>query len=403
MNGQKKKIAVVVAATITLLLLGVMYAWSMFRIEIAKVFPDFAASQLSMNFTIAMIAFCLGGFAGGKISGRFSPRVSARVAAVLIFVGYMGVSFMGHFSGAAALAVLYVFYGAFVGFGTGIGYNACVGTVPMWFPQRIGIISGTLLMGFGVGSLVLGLAVEALSPLITVFNVFRIYAVALALALLVVSCFLEKPPAAAKPGAETDDTGSVRPTQMLTRLSFWLYFLWNVIASCSGLLIMNSAANISVFFGAAAGLGLVVSLFNGIGRPVTGAVMDKMGQFKGMLIMNGVLVTAGVMLLVTAFTGSLVTMVIGLLGVGVVYGGGVTISAKVINDLYGPRYYAVNYSLSNFCMIPASFLGPYISGLLQDSSGDYTSTFVMLVAMAVMGFALILLLKMRLKKEQAVK
>lgn len=385
-------------ATVTLLFLGVLYAWSMFRVELSKVFTALTASQLSMNFTIAMTAFCVGGFTGGKLSARYSPKFSARLAAALVFTGYFGVSFMEKLEGGAALALLYVSYGAVAGLGTGIGHNCCVGSVPLWFPERMGLVSGVLLMGFGIGSLVLGLLIESLSAAIGVFNVFRLYAVLLAAALIAVSFFLKEPPLAEK--RKNGSKRGLTPGQMLKRPSFWIYFLWNIIVTSSGLLVMNSAANIAVYFGAAAGLGLVVSVFNGVGRPVTGAVMDRLGQFRGMLMMNGLLVVSALALLATAVSGSVAMMTAGLLGIGIVYGGGATINAKVINVLYGPEHYAVNYSLSNFCMIPASFIGPYISGLLQDRSGGYTSTFVMLAAAATAGLAVNVLLKLRLKREE---
>ena len=236
------------------------------------------------------------------------------------------------------------------------------------------------------------------------FTVFRIYAAAIGGVLLLGSFFLRKPPITASTQSQTDETSdnvrSDTPLQMLACASFWLYFLWNIIMSASGQLILNSAANIAVFFGAAAGLGLVVSIFNGGGRPITGVIVDKLGQFKGMLLINGILIAAGLLLILTARTGSLVTMCIGMFAVGICYGGGVTISTKVIRDLYGPAHYSVNFSLSNCCSIPAAFLGPYISGLLQDrSGGGYTSTFWMLTGMAVLAFVLIFALRLALKLE----
>ena len=75
--------------------LGVIYAWTMFRVEIAKVFPGLTAAQLSLNFTITMVCFCLGGFIGGRLSAKKSQSVSARVSAFMLLAGFMGVSFMG--------------------------------------------------------------------------------------------------------------------------------------------------------------------------------------------------------------------------------------------------------------------------------------------------------------------
>lgn len=391
-----RRVPMVAMATVMLLFLGVLYAWSMFRVQISAIFPEYTAAQLSLNFTITMIAYCLGGLFGGKISARFSQSVTVRIAAALLFTGYMAVSFMDRFESGSALILMYVFYGAMCGIGTGMGYNACVTGVSPWFPERQGLVSGILLMGFGFGSLLFGQLAEILSNAYGVLVTFRIYAVALAAVLLIGSFFLKKPSVEPASGEEEGLT----PGQMMSRPSFWIYFMWNLVLAASGLLVINSSANIAVYYGMAAGFGLMVSLLNGAGRPVIGIILDRLGQLKGMFIINLALILSGVLLLITGLSGSRVTMIAGLLVVGMCYGGGVTISAKVISDLYGKRHYAVNFSLSNFCSIPAAFIGPYFSGMLQDrSGGNYTTTFLMLTIMAAFALFIILVLRYSLKKE----
>jgi len=364
--------------------------------KLEAIFP-FTAAQFSLTFTIVSIGFCLGGFFGGKLSQRFHQAFSARVSAVLILLGFFGCSMMEYLPVENALILMYVCYGGLAGLGVGIGYNACISGTSPWFPEALGLVSGVLLMGFGFGSLLLGLLIQALSALVGVFAVMRIFGVVIFLVMMLGSFFLKKPEAAQGTASEEGAT----PGQMLSRASFWIYFLWNTIAASAGLLVINSSANIAIAFGTAAGLGMIVSVFNGAGRPVTGAIMDKMGQFGGMLIMNGVLILGGLLLVFAHISGAAWAVLIGMVLVGICYGGGVTISAKVIRELYGPRHYAVNFSLSNFCMIPAAFIGPYISGLLQDrSGGEYGSTFTMVLIMALVALLSVFLLKAALGKEK---
>lgn len=385
------------AGTMMMLFLGMIYAWSIFRVEIKAVFQEFTAAQLSLNFTIMMTSFCLGGFLGGILSERFSQRFSVRLSAVMVFSGLIGASFMGSLRGDSALTLMYISYGAVCGLGTGIGYNACLTGVSPWYPKRLGLVSGILLMGYGLGSLFLGLLAKLLSQNFGVFNIFRLYSVVILLVLFTGSFFLKKPEMEKNQDVPED---SCTPVQMLGKASFWILFVWNVIMSSSGLLIINSAASISLFFGATAVLGLLVSVFNGIGRPFAGAVMDKFGKFAGMAVMNSLLIAAGILLLVTTAGHSMITLFAGMFIIGLCYGGGVTISAKVVRELFGPRHYAVNFSIANFCMIPASFVGPYISGVLQDrSGGSYISSFMMLLAMSVIAMIIIILLKGVNRKE----
>lgn len=396
---QPHKPLLVGAGVLMLFFLGIIYAWSVFKLHIQQAFPDFTAAELSLNFTIVMIGFALGGFLGGTISRKYSPGTAARVSAVFLLAGFMGTSLMGNFNENTALLVMYICYGALSGLGTGIGYNVCVSNIAVWFPEKLGLISGVLLMGFGFGSLFIGSAVDALAAETDIFIIFRILAV-IVFAVLFAGSFIVVRPAPAVILTGTDSRKSYTPKEMIKEPFFWVYFIWNILMSSSGLLVINSAANIAVYYGAAAGLGLGVSLFNGAGRPVVGFIMDKLGQLKGMSCINGILILAGIMLVASSVSGNGLLACAGMFMVGVCYGGGMTISTKVISTQFGPDYYPVNLSIANFCSIPASFIGPYISGVLMDKSGgDYQSTFILLLLMGLINMCVIFILGRLLKKQ----
>ncbi|MGN1154893.1 MAG: MFS transporter [Agathobacter sp.] len=395
----KKRIMLFMAIGI-LFFLGIIYAWSAFKIEINEMFPLFSTADLSLNFSITMISFCIGGFLGGKLSARYSPSLSVKLGGALIFVGLFGTSFIGNFSSTTALLLLYIFYGAIAGVGTGIGYNACVSNVAVWFPNSVGLVSGVLLMAVGFGGLFIGMIARQICIVLSIMLVFRILAVIVLVITFVGSFFIKKAPSR-ESTTEITDSRDVKPSEMLKTKTFWLFFCWNIILSSSGLMVINSAASISVYYGTVAALGLAVSLFNGIGRPLVGIIMDRLGQTKGMLFLNGCLVFAGAMLVVTSVTGNPVCVCVGMFLVGICYGGGITVNTKYISSQYGVKHYSVNFSIANFCIIPASFIGPYISGRLIDkSNGNYNSTFVMLFVMALMDVAVFLLLKKFMQKEK---
>ena len=52
--------------------------------------------------------------------------------------------------------LLYLSYGGLIGLGVGFSYNAVLGTVMGWFPDKKGFASGVLLMGFGCSTLIMG-------------------------------------------------------------------------------------------------------------------------------------------------------------------------------------------------------------------------------------------------------
>ncbi len=57
----KNRGVLVVIGAIMLLFLGAIYAWSYFKVSLGGEFPDWNQKQLSLTFTIMMIAFAMGG------------------------------------------------------------------------------------------------------------------------------------------------------------------------------------------------------------------------------------------------------------------------------------------------------------------------------------------------------
>lgn len=398
----------VAAGFVMLISLSTLYAWSIFRAPFTALYPSWTATDLSLNFTICMTTYCVGGFLGGKLSAKASKRVSVLVSAGLMLLSFNLLSLLPAGDPAAAKLMLYLFYGCLCGLGTGVGYNAIIGTVMSWFPDKGGRVSGFLLMGFGMGSMLMAQIANTLVGSFGLLPAFRILGFGVAAVLFLGSFFMVMPPSGVvlPPAPSVDAPGGGREltsSQMLRTASFWVYFAWNLCFSASGLLVYNSAAGIAVWYGAAAILGLVVSLSNGLGRLVIGTLMDRFGGRFCMFLCDIAVLAAGGILVAGALSKNAVLVFLGMLVIGACFGMGITISANVVRTLYGSRYYDVNFSLTIFCSVPASFLGPLVSGALQDrSGGDYTSTFVMVVVFGVVATLANFLLDAVVKRESSV-
>ena len=344
-----------------------------------------------------MSCFCIGGLLAGSVLIRLSKSIQIAIAAILLGGGFWGVSLLPAAPGPA-LWQLYLCYGVLTGLGTGIAYNAVLSGVQPWFPNSPGAISGVLLMGMGFGSLILGNVAAALLGVFTLQTTFRVFAVGTLLVLLCCAPVIRPPKAgetdaAAVSAAAAGGERSYTTIEMLRRPTFWLYFVWNIMISSSGMLVINSASSITMFYGLAAVIGLVVSVFNGLGRLAMGGCMDRLGWKKTMYLNNGVLLASGALLLAGDRSGSGFVVLAGMLLMGVCYGGGITISAALIRRLYGTEHYAATFSMCNLCTIPASLLGPMISAALQDGSGGYLSTFIMVLAIGAVALVLNLFIR----------
>lgn len=383
--------------TLTLLFLGLIYAWSIFRTPIGEMFPDWSISQLSLTFTISMIFFCLGGFAGGVLSKKLSIRVRMIISAVMLLAGFFMVSMMKPDAPGSSLTLLYIFYGVFGGGGVGFAYNGVIGTLNKWFPDKVGLASGIMLMGFGLGGLILGSVVNSMIGSMGVLPVFRILGIVICVVCVLAALIVKAPDqnetmelaALASPASKKADSRSAAEVknytagEMLKTSRFWFFTIWAVLLNSAGLLVINSAANISVAFGGTAVLGMIVSLFNGAGRIVAGNNFDKFGRFISTLVNNAFMLIAGILLVLGGITGAYIFILCGLVFVGLAYGGCPTITSAYINKAFGPANFPTNFSIANFSLIPAATIGPMISSaLLESAGGSYNTNFY-----AIIGFS----------------
>jgi OFA family oxalate/formate antiporter-like MFS transporter len=358
-----------------------------------------------MTFTISIVCFCTGGFVAGKLAAKIKHRYIILLSAAFILIGFTAITLLFDASSPSkSLAMLYIFYGVFGGGGVGLSYNTLLGVVARWFPGKAGMASGILLLGFGIGGLLLGSIVPVLVSAVTIRYSFIIIGAVMCAVLVIGSFFIKLPDAAVpspKKGKKAKEVDkSLTLAQAMKGPTFWLLFFWVVFMCIGGLLVINSAAPIAVRFGAPAIMGLIVSVFNGVGRPVIGTVFDRIGRKKAMLINTLIMLAGGVVLTLGALVESPICIFIGLPLMGICYGGTPSLLSAVINNFYGAKNYQVILGAATFSLAVAAILGPLISSKLQEiSNGEFLTSFVMLIIVAIVAIAIVLLLSLTSKRE----
>lgn len=380
---------------VVLLFAGLIYAWSVLVIPISQEFPEWSNTSLSLTFTICMTLFCLGGLIGGLVQKKINVKINVWVAAVLFLVGF----FIS--SKAQSIVTLYIGYGILAGFASGLAYNSVMSTMSKWFPDKQGLISGILLMGFGFGSFIIGKVYQAYTPAeIGGWRTsFMIFGIILLIVLAIGGFFFVKPgddfvveantSKKEKKSANKETGIDVNSAQMVKRPSFWLYFVWTTLLGAAGLALISQASGIAGEVGKqidastiATVVGLI-SICNGIGRVIYGGMFDKIGRFKTMLTIVVVFFISALLLMVSFKTQNFAILVIGFMLCGASYGGITSTNSAFVNLFYGATHYPVNFPIVNLNLIIASF-GSTIAGALYDSTGSYLSTiFLMLGAIAL--------------------
>ena len=395
-NNIRKRWGILAAGVCTMLFAGIIYAWSILKTPFATEF-SFQPSDLALNFTLTMSFFCLGGFLSSQLVRRIGVRLTIIFAGLLAGLGFV----LSPVVGVRGPFALYVTYAFMSGLGIGMAYIVIISTVNSWFPDRKGLSSGVLMMGFGASTLILGNLADKLfrSP-IGFKNTYIIIGIALAV-IVVLSSFVIKAPSAdtvlperkkkAKVKGEDFEIKDYTPGEMVKRFTFWRAFVALVCLTAVGSSVISFARDLAVSVGATAALATtlvgVLAVCNGLGRIITGAVFDAMGRKFTMIAASVLTVVAAATTLVAVYIGSLVLLIVGLCLTGMSYGTSPTISSAFTSAFYGQKHFAANLSISNFNLMAASFIATACSALLT-SSGGYTAPFVLLLSLSAVALAL---------------
>ena len=381
-----------IVGVIVLLFAGLVYAWSVLSTPIAAEFTGWTKAQMSLTFTLVMILFCIGSLLCGLLAGKLSAKNAVRVSAVLFLAGFFIAS------RCQSPITLYLGFGLLCGLASGLAYNGVMSTMVKWFPDKPGLISGVLLMGFGGGSFLIGKLYQAWTPAgIGGWRTsFVVLGIICCVVLAVCSFFFVAPGAdftvpAGKGGrAVAAPLEDIKPAVMLKRPAFWLYYVWAIAVSAAGLALISQASGVVWEASAdqtAASVATIVGLIficNAVGRVLFGGMYDKFGRSLSMQLVNGLFILTSVVLLLAMSSRSVVVVIIGFVIGGLAYSGVTPTNSAFCRAYFGPTSYPVNFPLINSNLIFASF-GSTISGALYDASGSYSSTFFLIIGLAVAG------------------
>ena len=388
-----------IIGVIVLLCAGLVYAWSVMSKPIGANNPDWTAAELSLTFTLVMALFCVGCLIAGFLSKKVSPKIYLFIAGVLFIVGFMIASLTGQ-----SPAMLYIGFGIFCGLGSGFAYNAIMSTMSQWFPDKQGMISGIMLMGFGLSAFIVGKLYAFVTPTDgadTWKMTFRMMGIIVCVVLIICGVIFAKPkadfvpPTAAKKKVVREPASDITPGQMVRKPAFWMYYIWAIVVSAAGLVLVSQASGIATQVGPTVSDGNIatvvglISILNGIGRVFFGTLFDKKGYNKTMIIDMIIFIVASLILILAIVSGNFLFIVLGFVVGGFAYGGVTPTNSALISDFFGRTNYSMNFSLINTNLIIASFAST-IAGRLFDTTGSYLATIFLMIGCVIVGFVVFL-------------
>jgi len=381
--------------------LGTVYAWSFFQTILVRQ-SGWTFTQSAWAFSITIFTLGVSAAWAGQALPRQGPRRLALLGSALFSIGYL--------IGGLALyldwiPLFYLGYGVIGGAGIGMGYVTPVATVAKWFPDRKGLVTGIVVMGFGVGAFLLS---KGLAPLLVLQAgqdlslVFVWLGVIFACVLIPCSLFLSNPPEpepapAPRPAPQASagaGTESVWPyIRSPAFVILWIVFFFNIAAGISvisfqsellqevwGLSDPSLEPAILAEYGAT--LIAVSSLCNGVGRLFWGLLSDRIGRvavfrilLASQMVVFGILMTETNPIVFSA----LVCYVL------LCFGGGFATMPSFVLDVFGPRKMSTIYGAILTAWAAAGIAGPVYVGYLKDVYPDRAVLYCFLIGVMMLG------------------
>ena len=386
--------------TVLQVCLGTVYAWSFFQTMLVRD-VGWTFSQTAAAFSITIFTLGVSAAVAGQALPRLGPRFLAVLGSVLFSSGYLLASLALSLD---SIWLFYLGYGVIGGAGIGMGYVTPVATAAKWYPDRKGLVTGIVVMGFGVGAFLLSkglapfLVVRATGDLQLVFLWLGIF---FACVLIPCSLFLSDPPPTLTAGPPRAGRPSrppkPEPTAPYMRTTqfaiMWTVFFFNIAAGIS--VISFQSELLQEVWGLAdptigpaqlaeygATLIAVSSLCNGVGRLFWGLLSDRLGRVSVFrILLASQMVVFGVLMTETNpwIFSVLVCYVL------LCFGGGFATMPSFIVDVFGSKNMSKIYGTVLTAWSAAGIIGPMYVGYLKDTYPDRAVMYCFLIGILMLG------------------
>ena len=383
--------------------LGTVYAWSYFQTLLVRQL-GWTFTETAWAFSITIFSLGMSAAWAGAALPKMGPRRLALIGSLMFSGGYLIAGLALHLD---ELMLFYLGYGVIGGAGIGLGYVTPVATVAKWFPDRKGLATGIVVMGFGVGALLLS---KVLVPVLVLQTrgelpeLFVSLGLIFACVLIPTSLLLRDPPPGFAPGgtaaggvADALAKAEEAPLRACLRSSeflvMWIVFFFNISAGIAVISFQSSLlqdvwglADPSVEPEQLAEYGATLiaasSLCNGLGRLFWGLLSDRLGRVRvfrillaSQLLVFGILMTERDPIVFSI----LVCYVL------LCFGGGFATVPSFVLDVFGSRRMSTIYGAMLTAWAAAGIFGPLYVGSLKDQYPDRAVIYCFLIGILILG------------------
>jgi len=409
----KNRWLVALAGTIVMICLGPVYSWSSFTQPLIAAF-GWSNATTTWAFSLCIFFLGVGAIIGGRWQDASGPRPVAFTGVLLWGIGNVLAGL-----GTAKFGAwwIYITYGLIGGLGLGLGYVTPVAAVTKWFPDKRGLGSGMVVMGFGLGAFFYNnilklipafgsvakgaqavLAARArhetafLAPqqIQTLMFTFVVSGIVFAVLGGICALYLANPTmsvAAApspKPGrAARQSYLEFTPAQAMRTPQFYALWLMLFLNVTAGILFISNAVPIMRELTGMQQLTAVsiygfLAIFNALGRFFWGTVSDRIGRNFAYVLIYGTQVA------IFFFVGHLhgAAIVTALFAIVLLdYGGGFGTMPSFTADYFGTRYMGLIYGWILLAWGVGGIVGPIFVAIVKDHTGSFSGALPIIAVM----------------------
>jgi OFA family oxalate/formate antiporter-like MFS transporter len=410
MEAEKGRWLLVLLGMFINLCLGSIYSWSVFVTPLTDYFVknglQVTANDVLLPFSVFLAFFAIAMPLTGRFIESHGPRRVTIAGGILTGLGWLLASY------ATSIPELYIVYGVIGGVGVGVAYGVPVAVAARWFPDRRGLAVGLTLLGFGFSAFFTANVAGWLIGAYGVMQTFRIFGVAFLVLIVLLAIPLAFPPKDWRPAGWTpppqkpgEAVCDMTRSQMLGTTTFYGLWVCYFIGCLAGLMAIGIAKPVGtevVHIDSALATLLVgfFAIFNGGGRPVFGALTDRLNPRNTALI-SFLLIAAGSLLM-----WQLPTVPVYILAFAILWGclgGWLAIAPTGCATYFGTCDYPRCYGVLFLAYGAGAIAGPQLAGFIRTSTGSYIGVFPYVMILAAIGFliALLFVKPIRMPETQA--
>jgi len=367
--------------------------------------------ELSWNRTVTAGAYSISLIVAGLVSiamGWLIDKTGARI--VLLICGVLSGTGFLLLSRIDAVWQLYLVYGVIIGASTSI-FSPMVATVAKWFVRRRTLMTGIVISGVGVATL---MGPPIANMLISVHGwrlSYVISGVILAIVAIVAAQFMRRDPqqiGQVALGVTDDEEKYVKslPDALSLREAactrrFWIFFVMSICYSfCYMSIIVHIAPYITDLGISSTTAASVMATIGGItivGLVIMGNVGDRIGNEKAIII-GWVLMSLAMVLLLFIKEAWLFYLFAVLFGLA--FAGISSQRPPIVAMMFGVRSHGLIFGAIDNSYTIGAAIGPVLDGYIFDATGSYLFAFLMSAAIAILGLILALSLRPMITRTQ---